>query len=103
MPNMSRLLLLSGTSALLVSCSSFSTTQIDSRINEKTGEKTTVTTKATARTLFDSESTLAKFKASQTEKSQGAEVGSLTQSSQGSVSNIVEAVVGAAIKAATKP
>ena len=71
-------------------CSTFSTTQTDERINEQTGEKTKVTTKAKARTFWDSKSQLANFKASQTEKTQGASVGSLSQESSGT--NTVKAL-----------
>ena len=64
-------------------CSSFRTVQTDERINAKTGEKTKISTKATSRTFFDSKSALTSFKAAQTEKSQGASVGSLNQESAG--------------------
>lgn len=81
-------------------CSSFSTHQTDVR----DGTKTTITTKATARTFFDSKSNLAKWKAQQTEKSQGAEVGGLVQESSGTNAvNLIEAAVGAAVRAATRP
>lgn len=71
-------------------CASFTTTQTDERTNEKTGEKTKITTQAKARTFWDSRSSLANFKASQTEKTQGASVGSLSQESSGT--NTVEAL-----------
>lgn len=75
-----------------VGCASFSTTQTDERTNETTGEKTTVTTRAKSRTFFDSKSKLADFKATQTEKSQSASVGSLSQESSGSNTvNLIEA------------
>ena len=61
--------------ALLSSCARFSTIQTDERI----GENTKVTTKAASWTLFSSKSDLSKWKATQTEKSQGAEVGGLSQ------------------------
>lgn len=60
-------------------CARFSTKQVDLRQNEQTGETTKVTTKASAFTLLDGKSKLANFKASQTDKSQGASVGSLEQ------------------------
>lgn len=65
--------------ALSVGCAQFGTIQIDERSNEKTGENTKITTKASSRTFFSSKSELTKWKATQTEKSQGAEVGGLSQ------------------------
>ena len=75
---------------MLLGCARFSTVQTDERTNEKTGEKTTVTTKAASWTLFDSQSSLARWKATQSEKSQGAEVGGLGQEATGT--NIVEGI-----------
>jgi hypothetical protein len=66
----------------LVGCARFKTTQIDERRNPD-GESTKIETHVSASTLFTSRSQLANFKASQTEKSQGASVGSLTQESSG--------------------
>jgi hypothetical protein len=84
-------------------CSTFRTTQEDSRTNEKTGETTTVKTSVSSTTFFDSRSALANFKATQTEKSQGAAVGSLNQeSSATNTVNLIEGVVGAAVNAAVK-
>lgn len=68
---------------LLCSCARFSTTQRD----ERTDTKTTITTKAASWTFFDSKSSLAKWKAIQSEKSQSASVGGLEQSS--TATNIV--------------
>jgi hypothetical protein len=65
----------------LMGCASFKTVQIDER-NEQTGEGR-IETRVAARTLFTSKSTLTQFKANQTERSQGAEVGGLTQQSSG--------------------
>lgn len=62
----------------LTGCARFSTTQQDLRYDA--GQPTTaITTKASAFTLFSARSDLARWKASQTEKSQGAEVGGLSQ------------------------
>lgn len=58
-------------------CARFSTTQIDERSNGK--ETTKITTRAAAWTCFSARSALANFKAAQTEKTQGASVGALTQ------------------------
>ena len=65
---------------LLPSCASFRTVQIDERKNEKTGEITKITTRAGSISFFDGKSNLTKWKATQSEKSQGAEVGGLSQS-----------------------
>ena len=76
------------TASVVSGCASFKTVQIDER-NEQTGEGR-IETRVAARTLFTSKSTLTQFKASQTEKSQGAEVGGLTQQSSGT--NAVKAL-----------
>jgi protein involved in sex pheromone biosynthesis len=73
---------------LLAGCSTFVTDQLDERINQKTGEKTEIHTKVKARTFWESKSALANFKASQTEKTQGATVGSLNQ--EASATNAVQ-------------
>lgn len=73
----------------LTGCASFSTKQIDSR-KESDGTSTEIVTIVKSRTLFTSKSDLTKFKASQTERQQGAEVGSLGQQSSGT--NAVEAL-----------
>lgn len=75
--------------ALLAGCSTFNTTQTDERILAD-GSRTKISTSATARTIFDANSKLANFRASQTEKQQGASVGSLSQDSTGT--NAVEAI-----------
>lgn len=83
----------------LAGCSSFSTLQTDTRTNETTGETTTVTTRARSYTFFDSKSSLAKWKAAQTEKSQGAEVGGLTQDSSGTnVAKLVESIASGVVQ-----
>jgi hypothetical protein len=63
-------------------CARFKTTQIDER-KAPDGQVTKVSTTVSASTLFTSKSQLANFKASQTERQQGASVGSLTQESSG--------------------
>jgi predicted Fe-S protein YdhL (DUF1289 family) len=62
-------------------CARFSTTQTEVR-NEAT---VTITTKAQAWTLFSSKSALAKWKAEQSEGTQGASVGSLEQQADSTV------------------
>lgn len=69
------------TACAVSGCASFTTTQIDRR-NEQLGT-TEIETRIAGRTLFTSKSQLANFKAAQTDKSQGASVGSLTQESSG--------------------
>lgn len=61
---------------LLMGCARFSTRQ--SEIRDDT--KTTIITKASSWTFFDSKSSLSKWKAIQSEKSQSASVGGLEQS-----------------------
>lgn len=80
----------------LMGCARFSTTQIDFR-DETT---TTITTKAASWTFFESKSTLAKWKALQSEKSQGAEVGGLAQSSSATTNlvDLIKAVTEGVVK-----
>jgi hypothetical protein len=66
---------------LAVGCARFSTTQTEVR----NGETTTITTKAQAWTFIQSKSSLANWKATQSEGNQGAEVGSLDQESDPTV------------------
>ena len=68
----------------LVGCARFTTTQTD------VSPERTITTKATAWTFGTSRSALANFRASQTDKTQGASVGSLSQESSGT--NVVQAL-----------
>lgn len=70
-------------------CASFKTTQIDER-TDPDGQSTKISTRVAARTLFTSKSSLSQFRATQTGKSQGAAVGSLTQESSGT--NAVRAI-----------
>lgn len=68
----------------LVGCARFTTIQTDA------SPERTITTRATAWTFGTSRSALANFKASQTDKTQGASVGSLAQESSGT--NVVQAL-----------
>lgn len=70
-------------------CANFKTIQTDESFNPITGEKRKITTEASANTFAASKTALANWKASQTDKTQGASVGSLTQESN--VENLVEA------------
>ena len=82
------------------------TSRFTSTITERTlpdgvVERVTVV-KAT--TLFDSKSELAKLSSGQTDKSQKVSIGALNQESSGTNAvNLVESVVGAAVRAAVKP
>lgn len=67
---------------LLTGCAQFTTTQTDLSY-EKGQPQRQITTRATARTFFESKSALANFKATQTDKTQSANVGSLNQESGG--------------------
>lgn len=96
---MKKLLLVSAISVLAVGCSTFKTVQTDVSYEAfsdgtkiATYPSRSVTTKVTAKTLWDSQSALANFKASQTDKTQGASVGSLSQASSGTNAiNVIEA------------
>lgn len=61
-------------------CARFNTTQTDLSY-EPNGTKREITTRATAYTFVAGKSALSNWKASQTDKSQGASVGGLTQES----------------------
>lgn len=81
-------ILLVASLVFLAGCSSFSMKQTDSSYDAKGKTTRSITTKASAWTLFSSKSELSKFRASQTDKSQSATVGSLAQESTGT--NVVE-------------
>lgn len=84
---------------MLISCARFSTVQRD----ERTDTKTTVTTKASSWTFFDSKSSLSKWKATQSEKTQGASVGGLEQSASGTNAvSLIEAVAKGAVEGAVR-
>lgn len=85
-------------------CSSFTTTQQDLSYGPDAKPLRQITTRATTRTFFDSKSSLANFRATQTDKNQSAFVGSLAQESSGSNTvNLVQAITEAAIRATLKP
>jgi len=69
-------------------CARFATSQTDTSHENSTTRQ--ITTKASAYTLFAGKSQLASWKASQTDKTQGASVGTLTQET--SSTNIVAAL-----------
>jgi hypothetical protein len=89
---------------LAAGCARFSTTQKD--LSYDGGEATReISTRATASTFFAGKSALASWKASQTDKAQGASVGNLALESNATtnVNSLVESVVSAAVKAAVRP
>ena len=83
------LLLLAACGALLMGCSTFTTTQTDFSYEEGKPVRQ-ITTKAKARTFWDSKSALASFAATQSDKTQSAKVGGLSQESSGT--NALEVV-----------
>ena len=82
-------------------CARFTSTVTERELSDGTVERVTV---VKVSTLMDSKSELAKLSSGQTEKSQKVSIGSLTQeSSATNAVNLVESVVGAAVRAAVKP
>lgn len=87
---------------LFSGCARFSTRQIDSSTTDKDGKTTrTITTEAKAVTLFEASSALANFKATQTDKTQSASVGTLNQeASSTNAMNDAAMFLGTLIKSA---
>jgi hypothetical protein len=94
-----------GALVLATGCARFNTTQRDLSYDEQGNPTREITTRATAYTFFAGQSSLASWKASQTDKTQGATVGNLTQEANAGTNLIalVETVIGAAVRAAMKP
>ncbi len=84
--------------SLELGCAAFSTTQV--QLQRANGGKV-VTTTARALTFFDSKSELSKFKALQTDKTQSASVGALSQEASGT--NAVQFLEALAKLAAAVP
>lgn len=84
----------------LSGCARFSTTQTD--YSYENGQQTRkITTKASAITCLAGKSALEKWKASQTDKTQSASVGTMSQEVDGTNTvAIIDAVITAAVKAA---
>lgn len=78
----------------LVGCARFTTRQTDANYTDAGAPLRTIETKATAWTLFSSRSDLAKFKASQSDKTQTAEVGSLSQQGGTNTAATLSALTG---------
>ena len=83
-------------------CARFATTQTD--LSYENGQpQRALTTKAAAFTFFSARSQLTNWKASQTDKTQGATVGSLTQeSSATNLVDLVGAIASGAVQGAVK-
>lgn len=79
-----------GLAIALTGCARFNTKQTDQSFTEDGKPLRAITTRASSSTLFTSKSQLANFKAQQTDKTQSAAVGSLSQESSGT--NTVEAL-----------
>lgn len=93
---------------LFVGCASFKTTQTQLDTLDESGKILTrqTSTKASAFTFFSAKSSLATWKAQQTDKSQGATVGDLSQNGgidTNMVSSVVNAAITAAVRATIKP
>ena len=87
--------------ALAPGCARFTSTVTERTLADGVVERVTVV-KAT--TVFDSKSELAKLSSGQTDKSQKVSIGSLNQeSSATNTVNLIESVIGAAVRAAVKP
>jgi hypothetical protein len=84
---------------LTTSCARFSTVQTDISFEQGKPSRQ-ITTRAAATTLLAGKSALANWKASQTDKSQGASVGSLTQDIT-QTQAIIEAMMRAALTVLT--
>lgn len=69
---------------LLSGCAQFRTIQTDVSYDNKGSPQRTITTRVSAATFLDAKSALTSFKANQTDKTQAANVGSLSQESQSS-------------------
>lgn len=71
-------------------CARFGTYQVDNSYDKDTGKLVrSLRTRVGAQTFWDAKSELSKFSAAQTDKNQGAKVGSLNNSSTGTNALIV--------------
>lgn len=87
------LILLLLLASALLGCARFSTTQTDISYDSQGKPQRSITTRASAHTLFSAKSQLTNWKATQTDKTQGATVGGLSQESTGTnIANIFEAI-----------
>jgi hypothetical protein len=90
-PGTMGLIILCAGAILMSGCARFTTRQSDQSYDPETGLPIReVSTRASATTFFDSTSSLTSFRASQTDKTQSAQVGDLKQQASGT--NVVQAV-----------
>lgn len=97
------LLFIAGVLALIFMCGGCAT--FSSHVSDVSPDGSKRETVTRVATFFDSKTELAKMKASQSTKdAQTVSIGALTQESSGTnLNHLIEAVVGAAVKAAAKP
>ena len=81
----------------LAGCARFSTKQSDTSYDDTGKPQRTISTRVSATTFFDSQSALTAFKASQTDKTQGASVGALNQNASSTNLNAIADRVGRAV------
>ncbi len=88
---MKKSILIATFALVITGCANFSTKQYDISYDPTTGKPIRkISTKASSTALWEADSNLTKWKASQTDKSQGAEVGGLGNSSE--ATNAVNAI-----------
>lgn len=83
----------------LCGCARFSSVQVDTSY-EKGLISRSISTKTKARTVFSSKSDLSRYRATTTDKTQSLGIGSLSQESPTNNLDVIDRVVGAAVKAA---
>lgn len=91
------LILLILLAAMLTGCARFSTKQTDLSYDNQGKPQRQITTTASAYTLWTAKSSLATWKATQTDKSQGATVGNLAQESNSTNAAAVFEAIGKAV------
>ncbi len=88
---------------LLTGCARFSTVQTDISSTDSYGQPTrTITTKASSYAIFEANSKLSQWKATQTDKSQGASVGGLEQSASATNAVAILEAIGKIMSAMPK-
>jgi len=101
---MKKILILLPVATLLGGCVRFTVNQYDRSYDPETGNLVReVVTKPAATTFFAGSSALANWKASQTDKTQTASVGALSQEAGAATNGLLEAVIGAVVRAAVRP
>lgn len=98
-----KLLVVSMGLVLVAGCARFSTRQTDLSYDNQGKPQRQITTTATAYTLWTAKSSLATWKATQTDKSQGATVGNLAQESNSTNAAAVFEAIGKAVVTGLAP